>query len=181
MQDVFGLGRLSGSSVDMIGQEREETSLFKGKLDWISVGRCNVGRCVVATRAIRASIPVGRVTGRVMTSADYGSSYCIDLSDDSVLEPAAPFRFLNHSCDPNCELVLWKVPQGGRKYTLEIWLHTLKKVAADEELTIDYAWPADVAIPCQCNSASCRGWVVDREELPLIKDRTAKRRPRKAS
>ena len=29
-----------------------------------------------------------------------------------------------------------------------------------EELTIDYGWEAEVAIPCACNSSRCRGWVV---------------------
>ena len=27
-------------------------------------------------------------------------------------------------------------------------------------MTIDYAWPADSAIRCQCGSENCRGWIV---------------------
>ena len=117
---------------------------------------------------------VGRVTGKVIQNSDYGSEYCIDLSNGTALEPAAPFKYLNHSCEPNCELVLWRVPWDTGEVTLEVWLHTLRRVRADEELTIDYAWPATAAIPCQCNSANCREWVVAAEELPLVKRRRAR-------
>jgi hypothetical protein len=128
----------------------------------------------MATDAIRARTPVGRVKGKVIPDGDYSSEYCIDLSNGTVLEPAAPFKFLNHACEPNCELVLWKVPHPvNDTYTLEVWLHTLRRIKPDEELTIDYAWPASVAIPCLCNSANCRNWIVAAEELPLVKKRRA--------
>jgi len=29
--------------------------------------------------------------------------YCMDIGNGRVLEPHAPFRYVNHSCEPNCE------------------------------------------------------------------------------
>lgn len=148
--------------------------LFEGKLKSIRAAKWTIGQCLMATDAIRARTPVGRVKGKVIPDGDYSSEYCIDLSNGTVLEPAAPFRFLNHACEPNCELILWKVPHPvNDTYSLEVWLHTLRRIKSDEELTIDYAWPASVAIPCLCNSENCRNWIVAAEELPLIKKRRA--------
>lgn len=167
---MVSVSREAGRNVVSVTKQRKD-SLFVGKLDSIGVAKCAVGRCVVATKTIRAKAPVGRVTGKVIQDAEYGSSYCMDLSDGTTLEPAAPFRFLNHACEPNCELVLWKVPKTGKKYSLEIWVHTLRRINEGEELTIDYGWTADMAIPCQCDSPNCREWVVAEEELHLIKKR----------
>ena len=53
----------------------------------------------------------------------------------------------------------------------EIWLETIRPIAANEQLTIDYAWPASGAILCECESDNCRGWIVAEEELdqlPLV-------------
>jgi hypothetical protein len=43
-----------------------------------------------------------------------------------------------------------------------------------QELTIDYAWPANAAIPCLCQSKSCRGWIVAAKELRKLRRRVAK-------
>lgn len=155
----------------------KQDSLFKGKLKSIRVAHCDVGRCLVAKKPIRRSKAVGHVQGKVIKNSKYGSEYCIDLGNGTSLEPAAPFRYLNHACEPNCELVLWRVPWKTGEASREVWLHTLRRIEEGEELTIDYAWPATAAIPCQCNSANCREWVVAEEELPLVK-RRRKKKPR---
>lgn len=149
----------------------KQEPLFKGKPTSFRVAKCAVGRCLLAKETIRANTAVGRIRGRVISSSDYGSEYCIDLSDGTSLEPAAPFRYLNHACEPNCELILWRVPWNTGEVTHEVWLHTLRRIIAGEELTIDYAWPATAAIPCQCNSENCRQWIVDVAELSLLQQR----------
>lgn len=127
-----------------------------------------VGQGLFARRRFAAEVIVGEIIGDVVDDEDYGSDYCMHLDGDAKLEPEAPFRYLNHSCEPNCELVLWKSRQrGGRRYP-RLWLQTLRSVAAGEELTIDYAWPADAAIPCQCESPRCRGWIVGEEDMPTL-------------
>jgi SET domain-containing protein len=135
----------------------------------VHVGDSHCGRGVFARRRFAAGQTIAEVVGEIFTDPDYGSNYCIDLGGGGVLEPAAPFRFLNHSCRPNCELT-------GRSYWNEeaaalchnTWLVALADVAAGEELTIDYAWPAATAIPCRCGSPECRGWIVAVEQVDEV-------------
>jgi hypothetical protein len=44
----------------------------------------------------------------------------------------------------------------------------LRTIEPGEELTIDYAWPAEAAIPCACGAAGCRCWIVAAEELRVV-------------
>ena len=76
-------------------------------------------------------------------------------------------RWINHSCDPNCEIFYWEV-EPGEVQDDRLWLQTIRAVEADEELLIDYSWPADAAIPCRCGAATCRGWICDPAELHLV-------------
>jgi hypothetical protein len=52
-----------------------------------------------------------------------------------------------------------------------VWLVALRVIQPGEELTIDYAWEAEAAIPCGCGSANCRGWIVDEAELDDVLNR----------
>jgi uncharacterized protein len=111
---------------------------------------------------------VAEVRGVVMDDPDYESDYCIDLGSDAKLEPRPPFRFLNHCCEPNCELVLWKERRRGKRKYPRVWLQALHKIQPGDELTIDYAWPAEAAIPCQCDSRHCRQWIVHPDDLGAV-------------
>jgi hypothetical protein len=122
-----------------------------------------VGLGVFTSRTFRRGTAVGRIRGEIVEDPDYGSDYCIDLGDGKVLEPARPWRLLNHSCHPNCEVVAWEGEKGDR-----LWLVARRWIKPGEQLTIDYAWPADVAIPCRCGARNCRGWIVDSQELELL-------------
>jgi hypothetical protein len=46
----------------------------------------------------------------------------------------------------------------------EIWGESLRDIMPGDELTIDYAWPADRAVKCLCGKPQCRGWIVDPAE-----------------
>ena len=50
----------------------------------------------------------------------------------------------------------------------EIWVESLTDIMPNEELTIDYCWPADRAAKCLCGKAACRGWIVDPAERKLL-------------
>lgn len=70
-------------------------------------------------------------------------------------------RFINHSCDPNCETYLSR----GR-----IFLRAIKNIEPGVELTYDYSleiedepllsWESVYA--CRCEAARCRGTMLDR-------------------
>lgn len=68
-------------------------------------------------------------------------------------------RFINHSCDPNCETVV----QGGR-----VFIEAIRDIPPDMELTYDYnlerpgryraEWKERYA--CHCGAESCRGTIL---------------------
>lgn len=71
-------------------------------------------------------------------------------------------RFLNHSCAPNCDVVV----EGAR-----LWVEALRDVAPGEELTYDYAFAlptrhtpaAKRRYPCACGAPACRGTMLARK------------------
>ena len=82
--------------------------------------------------------------------------------DVHIVIPTA-IELINHSCDPNCGVLIRRAHE-----VLEI--HTLRGIAPGEELTTDYAtFEAEVRHmdgPCLCGSARCRGRVVGYRGLP---------------
>jgi SET domain-containing protein len=136
----------------------------------IHVGPARHGLGVFALRPFAAGDYIGPIQGEIVTDPEYGSEYGIDLGDgDRTLEPAAPFRFLNHSCQPNSALVIDDEDNAdGNPADPRVWLEILSEIAAGEPMTIDYSWPADAAIACQCGTARCRGWIVAEEELDAV-------------
>ena len=80
--------------------------------------------------------------------------------DDTVVIDAAvngnDARWINHSCDPNCDAVI----DDGR-----IWIESIREIRPDEELAYDYALAltdrhtpaAKRRFPCHCGATRCRG------------------------
>ena len=130
----------------------------------VAVGKTHLGHALFAKSNFSAGDRIASITGDVVTEDGYGSPYCIDLGDGTVLEPGEPFSYLNHSCEPNCELVIW---ESGDEPS-DLCVHALTAIEVDDELTVDYGWSANSAIPCLCKSPRCRGWIVDKNELPLL-------------
>lgn len=92
-------------------------------------------------------------------------TYLFAIDDDIVIDAAVDgngARFINHSCDPNCDAVV----DDGR-----IWIETIRDVNTGEELAYDYAYvlperhtpAAKRRYPCRCGSASCRGTILTRK------------------
>lgn len=84
-----------------------------------------------------------------------------DLGDGDVVDGwvgGNSSRWINHSCDPNCETR----QTGGR-----IVIRALRAIAAGEELTFDYRLVLDDeedddgTYACACGSARCRGTMLD--------------------
>jgi hypothetical protein len=132
----------------------------------VSIGRTPLGKGVFARRRFREEETIGEIAGEVIEDATYGSEYCYNIGELLSLEPALPFRYLNHSCTPNCEFDWFDVIDSGEASPRRrVFLFALRDIQPGEELTIDYNWPAAAAIPCRCHSRKCRGWVVDETQL----------------
>ena len=72
----------------------------------VRVGDTPVGKGVFAQRDYSANSVIGEITGDLITDASGGSCNSFVVDERTELDPHAPFRFLNHSCEPNCE-VIW--------------------------------------------------------------------------
>ncbi|MDR1478083.1 MAG: hypothetical protein LBJ00_03990 [Planctomycetaceae bacterium] len=70
----------------------------------VRVSETAYGLGVFAYAFIPKGTPIARVPGKIIIDPEYSSEYCIDAGNDKVLEPAPPFCYLNHACEPNCLL-----------------------------------------------------------------------------
>ena len=135
--------------------------------DSVSIGETAVGKGVFSERSYPANAVIGEITGDVVKNCPSGSRYSFEIDDQTQLEPHAPFRYVNHSCEPNCEFD-WFDDDGMNADVAPLYLIALRDIWPGEELTIDYNWPAISAVRCHCATASCRGWIVSVDELDSL-------------
>ena len=72
-------------------------------------------------------------------------------------------RLINHSCSPNCEVVI---------DNNEIWILAIKKIKKNEELSYNYGYSYDedyVDHICKCGSYKCVGYILDEDHWPKLK------------
>jgi uncharacterized protein len=135
----------------------------------VRVGRTRVGKGIFARHHYREHDIIGEITGALFQDPDYGSEYCFRIGDEGCLEPDAPFRFVNHSCEPNCEFDWFALAADDQPgLTTRVYLIALRHIKPGEELVIEYNWTAESAIRCRCGSPNCRGWIVDPAEMEKI-------------
>ena len=109
---------------------------------------------------------IGEILGTVMHEPDYSSPYCYSMGDDRSLEPDAPFKYLNHSCEPNSQFECYDInTHADRSPERRVFVLALGLIRPSDEITVDYRWPAAMAVRCRCGSANCRGWVIDEDDL----------------
>jgi SET domain-containing protein len=121
------------------------------------------GYGVVAERDFGPGERVAEVDGVLWhADEDRDDTYSLWLGDDWFYDMLDQTRWINHSCDPNCEIEAG-VEGGG-------WARVvaLRPIRTGEELCYDYGFTADIAEPCSCGARGCRGYIVDVEELPLV-------------
>lgn len=134
----------------------------------VSVRRTRVGKGIFSRRHYEPFSVVGEITGVVIDDLGYSSEYCFELGNGRVLEPNPPFRFVNHSCEPNCQFDVYSSASGSSSAPPRVLLIATEPIKPGIELTIDYNWAAGAAIRCRCQTPSCRGWVVRIDELSAV-------------
>ena len=97
---------------------------------------------------------------------DKGNGYIFILDELTDVDGSVvwnPARFLNHSCDPNCES---QVVRG------RIWIYARRAIKSGEELTYNYGHDlADYEDgPCNCGAPSCVGFMVAEEHFATLRD-----------
>jgi SET domain-containing protein len=93
--------------------------------------------------------------------------YIFELNEYYALDGKSPknlARYINHSCDPNCE-----VENTGRT----IWIVAARNIQEGEELSYDYGYEVKnyEANPCNCRAKNCCGYILARQYWGLIKKR----------
>jgi SET domain-containing protein len=78
-------------------------------------------------------------------------------------------KFINHSCDPNCET---DIVRG------KIWISAIKDIKKGEELSYDYGYDMHCFEdhPCRCNSKNCVGFIVRSNLRWRIRKKLAKKK-----
>lgn len=128
------------------------------------------GYGVFAMRDFALGEVIAEVEGIPMSADELvDDTYSLWVTDDLYLDMVDQTRWINHSCAPNCEIEADEDGDGG------VWARVvaIQSIRAGEELTYDYAFAAEVAVPCHCGAPSCRGFIVDPDELPLLLGRGA--------
>lgn len=101
------------------------------------------GRGLFAKRALRAGEYIGRYEGE---STDEDGMHVLWLWDEQSeqwtgVDGQNALRFLNHSDTPNAD---WGHPdEDPSEHGGSLDLYALSDIAADEEITFDYAWDED--------------------------------------
>jgi hypothetical protein len=138
----------------------------------ITVRRSRVqGKGVFATREIAAGERIIEYQGALLTHEETDSmcddeamrrhhTFLFAVDDKYVIDGGRggnESRFINHSCEPNCESVV-----EGRR----IFIHATRDIQAGEEVLYDYWYITDDSYtlddlrriyPCRCRSDNCRG------------------------
>jgi SET domain-containing protein len=131
------------------------------------------GRGAFALRRIRPGQRIIEYTGERITPDEGDSRYeetgmgrhhtfLFTLDDETVVDGKRggnESRYINHSCDPNCEAVI----EDGH-----IYIYAKKNIQADTELTYDYQYERrpdhteedEQFYACRCGSPNCRGTIL---------------------
>jgi hypothetical protein len=130
-----------------------------------------------AIRKIDRGTRIAEYTGERMTEAEVDERYADQPDDHTFIfhvegdvyvdasRGGNDSRFINHSCDPNCES---EVVDG------RVYIVALRDIEPGEELTYDYALepgeeiPPSGALPyaCRCGSPRCRGTMLELKSEP---------------
>lgn len=120
-----------------------------------------LGRCVVASRSFQPGETLVRGWGVAVPER---TQHSIQVDGETHIEVGSPIRFLNHSCEPNCGLLL-------RRNDEVMEIQALRPLAAGDELTLDYAtFEYEILFmsePCLCGASRCRGRITGFKDLPV--------------
>jgi uncharacterized protein len=131
------------------------------------------GRGVKATRDIPAGQRLMEYVGEIITPSEADRRYPFDenephhtflfsVNSRKIIDASRGgnvARWINHSCDPNCEASIEK----GR-----VFIYSLRDIKKGEELVYDYWFVLDephtkkmkALYPCRCGSKKCRGTIL---------------------
>src|SRR3954462_1718291 len=142
-------------------------------LQSIEIRRSRIhGRGVFARRDIAARSQVIQYVGRRIPK-EYSDQLCLKqnayifrLNDQEDVDGKVswnPARFINHSCEPNCDAELDDRDR--------IWVISRRAIARGEELTWNYGYDLKdfTNFPCSCGTPTCLGYMVAEELFETVR------------
>jgi len=126
----------------------------------VEVRQHPLGRGAYSTRLFAKGEMLLRGWGERTTVRTWAT---IQIDHGEHIIPPSPLVCLNHSCEPNCGLLI-------RRGVEQMSVHALRALDVNEELTLDYG-SFEIQVkhidgPCQCGTATCRGRVTGYESMP---------------
>ena len=105
-----------------------------------------------------------------------GLVYIFELDDEYDIDGRRghnPARYMNHSCDGNCEAI---------NYDGHIWIVARREIGEGEELTYDYGYDAEHFMdhPCHCGSGNCIGYIVREDQRIKVRKLLKKKKKKDA-
>jgi uncharacterized protein len=154
------------------GEKRHQHVCLAEKwCDMIRVGPSRIDRQgLFATQEIRKGIRIIRYVGEKISKAEgakraaAGNAYIFELNERYDIDGKALTnlaRYINHSCDPNCEI-------DTTAHT--VWVVALRRIQAGEELSYNYGYDIRnyTEYPCRCGAQNCCGYILDRQYWDLL-------------
>jgi len=94
-----------------------------------------------------------------------GAVYIFELNSKYDIDGNVPWntaKYINHSCEPNCEV---KNVKG------HIWIISSRYIKKGEEISYNYGYDMEdfKDHPCHCKSKKCVGYIVAEEHWPKLK------------
>lgn len=138
------------------------------------------GMGVFALRRIHRDERIIRYKGRIISheqadeeygdGAETGHTFLFTLNDDYVMDGNVggnTARWINHSCEPNCEALIEEAEDGKPEHD-KVVIEALRDIEPQEELTYNYGIVLDVPHTqrmkrlwaCRCGSPRCTGTIL---------------------
>lgn len=165
--------RAAGTTAPRAGEVRQATLVDGTPLPFEIRRSAIQGLGAFATRRLRKGQRLAEYEGEHIDQTEADRRYAetgmtrhhtflFTVGDDEVIDGKRlgnDSRFINHSCEPNCEAWI----DDGR-----IFIHALKNIQPGTELTYDYQYERTDAhteedekfYACRCGTPSCRGTIL---------------------
>lgn len=150
----------------------QQFSLLKRQSVYVSNSKVCKGKGLFAKREFKKGDVVYEFEGELIEGdlTNVSNPYVLQIDFNLYILPEGEGRYLNHSCDPNCKLVL----ENNR-----LILVAIKDIKEDEELTYNYNTSefdlgAD-SFECSCNANNCIKFIkgfkyLNKEQKEKIKE-----------
>lgn len=158
--------------------------------EWIEVRNSEVhGTGIFAAKDIPKGTRIIEYVGEKMTKAqsdkiadrDFdankadekkGAVYLFELNKRYDIDGNVEYntaRFINHSCEPNCETTIERD---------HIYITSIKDIKKGDELSYDYGYDIDdyEDHPCRCGAKNCFKYIIAEDLRPKLKKKIEKKR-----